>query len=70
MKPFLIVLGFLSAALIIGQLVMAQMILRSGHMPPWPKAHQHSGYLTVVVVLLYIGFSLASIASMPRRERP
>ena len=70
MKVFLLVLGSLAAVLIIGQLVMAQMILSRGHMPPWPKAHQHSGYLTVVVVLLYIGFSLAAITSMPKRERP
>lgn len=70
MKMFLIVLGFLAAALIIGQLVMGQLILSSGHLPRWTTAHRHSGYLTVVVCLLYIGFSLASIASTPRQTRP
>jgi hypothetical protein len=68
MKAFLIFMGVLSAVLIIAQLVMGQLIL-SGQ-AAWIKRHQHSGYLTVVVVLVYIGFSLAAIASMPKRERP
>ena len=68
MKPFLMFLGILSALLIVSQLVMGQLIL-SGQ-AAWIKRHQHSGYLTVVVCLVYIGFSLAAIASMPRRERP
>jgi hypothetical protein len=68
MKVFLLILGFLAAALIIGQLVLGLLILRSGHLPRWTAAHQHSGYLTVVVALLYIGFSLAAIVSMPNRE--
>jgi hypothetical protein len=68
MKAFLMILGIVSAALIVAQLVMGQLIL-SGQ-AEWIKRHQHSGYLTVVVTLVYIGFSLAAIASMPRRERP
>jgi hypothetical protein len=68
MKAFLMIMGVLSAVLIVAQLVMGQLIL-SGQ-AAWIKRHQHSGYLTVVVVLVYIGFSLASIASMPKRERP
>ena len=70
MKVFLLILGFLAAALIIGQLVMGQLIISSGHLPKWTTAHRHSGYLTVVVTLLYIGFSLAAIAAKPRREGP
>jgi hypothetical protein len=70
MKPLLMILGFLAAVLIIGQLVMGQMILKSGHLPAWTKSHQHSGYLTVVVTLAYIALSLMVIASMPKRERP
>ena len=65
MKVFLLVLGFLAALLIVGQLVMGQLILNGGS--KWTKMHQHSGYMTVVVVLLYIFFSLASIASQPKR---
>jgi hypothetical protein len=69
MRPFLMILGFLSAALIIAQLTMGQLIV-AGHNPNVIKAHQHSGYLTVVVSLIYILFSLLAIASMPRREKP
>ena len=68
MKAFLMILGSLAAILIVSQLVMGQLIL-SGQ-AAWIKRHQHSGYLTVVVCLVYIGFSLAAIASQPRRERP
>jgi len=31
------------------------------------KRHQHSGYLTVVVSLVYLGLSLSAIASIPKR---
>jgi len=68
MKVFLLVFGFLSALLIVAQLIMGQLILSGG--VKWTKAHQHSGYMTVVVTLLYIGFSLASIASQPKRPNP
>ncbi len=68
MKPFLMTFGIVSALLIVSQLVMGQLIL-SGQ-AEWIKRHQHSGYLTVVVALIYIVFSLVAIASMPRRERP
>jgi hypothetical protein len=68
MKVFLMILGSLAAVLIVAQLVMGQLIL-SGQ-TRWIKSHQHSGYLTVVITLVYIGFSLATIASQPRRERP
>ena len=60
MKPFLMITGFLSAILIIAQLVMGQLIL-NGRVT-LQKAHQHSGYLTVVVTLTYIGWSLAVLA--------
>jgi hypothetical protein len=68
MKVFLLVLGFLAALLIVCQLVMGQLIVGGG--VKWIKAHQHSGYMTVVVTLLYIGFSLATIASGPKRPNP
>ena len=54
MKAFLLILGSIAAVLIVGQLVMGQMILSSGHLPPWPTAHRHSGYLTVVVALVAV----------------
>jgi len=66
MKPFAMILGFLSAVLILAQLTMGQLIV-SGHDPKMIKMHQHSGYLTVVVSLVYIVISLIVIASTPRR---
>ncbi len=68
MKSFLMILGVLSALLIVSQLVMGQLIL-SGQ-AQWIKRHQHSGYLTVAVALVYITLSLLAIASVPRREKP
>jgi hypothetical protein len=71
MKAFLMILGSLAAILIVAQLVMGQIILSGpANQAAWIKRHQHSGYLTVVVCLVYIGFSLAAIASQPGRERP
>ena len=66
MKPFLLVLGFLAAILIVAQLVMGLLILQG--QTSMRIAHQHSGYLTVVVTLVYIFWSLAVIASAPRRK--
>jgi hypothetical protein len=65
MKPFLIILGFLSAVLIISQLVMGLLILQG--QVTMRTAHQHSGYLTVAVTLIYIGWSLATIAGASKR---
>jgi hypothetical protein len=67
MRLFLLILGTLSALLILAQLVMGQLIV-SGQ-PQWIKGHQHSGYLTVGVALVYIVLSLMAIASIPRRDR-
>jgi hypothetical protein len=67
MKVLLLLLGSLAALLIVGQLVMGQLILSSGHLPRWTMAHRHSGYLTVVVVLVYIGLSMAALASATKR---
>jgi hypothetical protein len=67
MRIFLLIFGSLSAVLILAQLVMGQLIL-SGQ-AQYVKHHQHTGYLTVVVALVYIVFSLMAIASMPRREK-
>jgi hypothetical protein len=64
MKPLLIALGCLATLLIIAQLVMGQLIV-SGNVR-LVKAHQHSGYLTVVVSLIYIALSLPRIATSSR----
>jgi hypothetical protein len=64
MKPLLIALGCLATILIIAQLVMGQLIV-SGNVR-LVKAHQHSGYLTVIVSLIYIALSLPRIATSSR----
>jgi hypothetical protein len=68
MKPFLMILGFLAAFLLVSQLVMGLLILQG--QASMRTAHQHSGYLTVAVGLIYIGWSLAAIASSPKRGAP
>jgi hypothetical protein len=68
MKPLLMFLGFFSAVLIISQLVMGLLILQG--QVAMRTAHQHSGYMTVAVTLIYIGWSLAAIASTPKRGAP
>jgi uncharacterized membrane protein YphA (DoxX/SURF4 family) len=65
MKPFLLSLGFLAAILIVAQLVMGLLILQG--QTSMRTAHQHSGYLTVAVALVYIFWSLAVIASSSKR---
>ena len=67
MKPLLLILGFLAALLIIAQLVMGLLILNNPADPKIRTMHQHSGYLTVAVALVYIGLSLVKIAAMPGR---
>lgn len=66
-KWSLIVLGVLSALLVVSQLVMALQII-GGAPESVRTAHQHSGYMMVVVTLLYIAGSLAVIGST--RTRP
>jgi hypothetical protein len=68
MKLFLLILGFLAAVLIVSQLVMGLLILQG--QASMRTAHQHSGYLTVAVTLIYIGWSLATIMSTPKRGAP
>ena len=68
MKPLQLITGLLAAIQIVSQLVMGLLILQG-----WATmrvAHQHSGYLTVAVTLLYIGWSMAVIASSRRRGEP
>ncbi len=66
MKPFLMIVGMLAAILIVSQLVMGLLILQG--QTSMRTAHQHSGYLTVAVSLIYIGWSLAVIASSSKRD--
>lgn len=66
MKPLLIILGILSAFLIVIQVALG-LLIRSGQ-ASLAKSHFHSGSLMAVVTLVYIALSLTSILSKPRRE--
>ena len=70
LKTSLILLGALASLLIVTQLVMGLLIVRGGGSFPLPKlikAHQHSGYLTVTVALIYVAVSLSAIIALPKR---
>jgi membrane-associated PAP2 superfamily phosphatase len=67
MKVLLLVLGFLSAFLLIVQMVMG-LLIRSGQ-ASLRTAHFHSGSLMVLVALAYIALSLTVIFSRPRADR-
>lgn len=66
-KIVLSVLGFLAAAFITSQLVMG-LLLAAGR-GELRTAHQHTGYTTVAVVVVYIGLSLAWMLALPTRRR-
>ena len=72
LKAGLLILGAIASILIVTQLVMGLLIVRGGGSFPLPrliKAHQHTGYATVAVVLAYIATSLSAIGSTPARPR-
>jgi hypothetical protein len=66
-KTTLLILGFLSAILIMTQLVMGLLIL-NGADAKIRTAHQHSGYLMVGVSLVYVLFSLTKVLSLPTKD--
>jgi hypothetical protein len=67
MKALLLVLGFLSAFLLIVQMVMG-LLIRNGQ-ASLRTAHFHSGSLMVLIALAYIALSLTVIFSKPRSDR-
>lgn len=67
MKPFLVILGSLSALLTVAQLVMG-LLIKNGR-ADLKTAHQHSGETMVLVVLVYIALSLTAILSAKKREQ-
>ncbi len=68
MKPLLLITGVLAAILLVSQLVMGLLILQG--QAKMRVAHQHSGYLTFAVAMIYIGWSMTVIASSRRRGGP
>jgi hypothetical protein len=67
MKALLLVLGFLSAFLIVLQMVLG-LLIRNGQ-ATLRTAHFHSGSLMVLVALAYIALSLSAILSRSKAER-
>jgi uncharacterized membrane protein YphA (DoxX/SURF4 family) len=65
MKIVVMIVGFFAAILIVAQLVMGLLILQG--QATLRTAHQHSGYMTVAVTLIYIAWSLVIIASKPAK---
>jgi hypothetical protein len=64
MKVLLILLGVVSAILIVVQMVLG-LLIRNGE-ASLRTIHFHSGSLMVLVALAYIALSLATILSQPR----
>jgi cytochrome bd-type quinol oxidase subunit 1 len=64
-RPILYIGSFLAAALVLAQLVMGQLILSGADLI---KAHQHSGYATVTICLIYVAGTLAALAGSRRGE--
>ena len=67
MKALLLVLGFLSAFLIVLQMVLG-LLIRNGQ-ATLRTAHFHSGSLMVLVALAYIALSLSVIFSKSSARR-
>lgn len=59
-RVMLMLLGVVAGLFLIGQLILGQLIL-SGRVN-LVKAHQHSGYTTVVLSLVYVIFSLKALS--------
>ncbi len=68
MKRLLLIAGALASVLLVSQLVMG-LLLAQGQVK-LRVAHQHTGILTVVVTLVYIGGSMAVIASRRNTPKP
>jgi cytochrome b561 len=70
-KLVLLVLGVLSAFLIVGQLAVGQIMLSGGGelVTQLRKTHQHLGYTVVAVSLVYVLTSLWMIINSPTQPR-
>jgi cytochrome b561 len=73
-KTFLLILGVAAALFLLGQLGLGLYIVNGKGNPnilKVIKAHQHTGYTTVGLSLVYVIASLLTIVGLPttRRER-
>lgn len=67
-RAILLILGALTAIFLVAQVVLGQLIL-SGR-ANLIKAHQHTGYTTVVLGLVYLAVSMTAILALPARREP
>lgn len=67
-RAVLILLGALTAVFLVAQVVLGQLIL-SGR-ANLIKAHQHTGYTTVALGLVYLAASMIAILALPVRREP
>jgi hypothetical protein len=70
-RTFLILLGSLAALFLVAQLVLGQLLASGSQVMDWArliKSHQHTGYVAVVLALVYVAASLASLAALPARH--
>jgi hypothetical protein len=69
-KLLLILLGVVSAFLMVGQLALGQLILSgTTRREALIKAHQHNGYLSISLALAYVLISLWAIINTPNRPK-
>ncbi len=71
-KVFLIILGVLTALFLLGQLGLGLYIVNGKANPNILKviaAHQHTGYTTVGLSLVYVIVSLLAIIGLPGKRR-
>lgn len=70
-KLLLILLGTVSGFLMVGQLALGQLILSGamGTREKLIKAHQHTGYTTIAVSLVYVLLSLWTIINAPTKPK-
>lgn len=66
-KVVLILLGALTAVMVVVQLVMGKLLAAGD--ARLAAAHKHLGYTAVVVALVYVFLSLSAIAASPVRQR-
>ncbi|HEU5117988.1 MAG TPA: hypothetical protein VFT74_15295 [Isosphaeraceae bacterium] len=70
-KLLLILMGVVSAFLMVAQLALGQLILSgaTGTREKLIKAHQHTGYSAIALALAYVLISLWTIINAPTKPK-
>ena len=69
-KVGLLILGGLASIFIVTQFVLARMILSNRGSVALRRSQEHTGCVTVAVVLVYVAFSVETIAWLRARRQP